>query len=319
MLEALDYSCATTLDATKTKPSHHATGHTSASHTFVPKTMFCRLGSIALSTGVHLPTRANVRDYTTYIMLPMTGSAAFESQGNKLEARAGHTGILLSDAKLISKTNNYSGVTICFDKVQLMKIAKMMACIQETADINFSHDRHLHLNPHPNFSFDMTLRHLHNLIVSNQSHPEILRLLGIEELFYRNIVLLLKPELLSHVLTPIKHPASRPHYTKIDAVCEYILANLRGVITLADLEAHSGLSVRTLQYQFKKRFNCTPVEWIRKERLKIVYLELLAPENKSTTIFCIALRCGFNHAGEFSKQFGMQYGASPSEVRARGY
>lgn len=283
--------------------------------------MFCRLSSISLSTGIHLSTCANFRDHANHVIIPMTGSVAFESQGCKLEARVGHTGVfLLSDATFISKTNNYTGITICFDKLQLIKTAKMMVRTQETTEINFSHDRHLHLNPHPNFSFDMTLRHLHGLIVSNQSHPEILRLLGLEELFYRNLVLLLKPDLLSHALAPVN--ATLPHrqqYTKIDVVCEYILANLRGVITLADLETHSGLSVRTLQYQFKKQFNCTPVEWIRKERLKIVYLELLAPENKSTTIFCIALRCGFNHAGEFSKQFGLQYGASPSEVRARGY
>ena len=288
-------------------------------HSLTSKSFYCHLGSITLSTGTHLPARANL-NHSNHIMLPITGSITYKNQSDILEARAGHTGILLSNAKFMSKTINYSGINVCFDNAQLTKMAKIMMRTQETVDINFFNERHLPLNAHPTFSFDMTLRHLHNVIMTNHAHPEILRLLGMEELFYRYIVFLLKPELLPPVFG--SEALVRPHSqggSKIDVVCDYILANLRGVITLSDLEAHSGLSVRTLQYQFKKRFHCTPVEWIRKERLKIVYLELLAPENKSTTIFCIALRCGFNHAGEFSKQFGLQYGASPSEVRSRGY
>jgi AraC-like DNA-binding protein len=303
-----------------TNKRHIAQGGTSTVPPYTSKSFCCHLGSITLSASANLPVSANVSHTASHIMLPITGSVAYENQGNKLEARAGHTGVFLSDAKFVSKTINYSGINVYFDKLQLIKTAKMMIGSQEASEINFSDNRHLHLNPHPTFSFDITLRHLHNVVINNHAHPEILRLLGMEDLFYRYMVFLLKPELLPSIFGPITSLPPIPRGdSKLDAVCDYILANLRGVITLPDLEAHSGLSVRTLQYQFKKRFNCTPVEWIRKERLKLVYLELLAPENKSTTIFCIALRCGFNHAGEFSKQFGLQYGASPSEVRSRGY
>jgi AraC-like DNA-binding protein len=289
-----------------------------ALHSHTSKSFCCHLGSITLSAGANFPI--NAPQMASHIMLPITGSVAYDAQGTKLEARAGHTGIFLSQATFLSKTMNYSGINVHFDKMQLIKTARIMIGSQEAAEINFANDRHLHLNPHPTFTFDMTLRHLHNVIINNHAHPEILRLLGIEDLFYRYMVFLLKPELLPSIFgSDTTSPVLPQGDSKLEGVCDYIIANLRSVITLPDLEKQSGMSVRTLQYQFKKRFNCTPVEWIRKERLKLVYLELLAPENKSTTIFCIALRCGFNHAGEFSKQFGLQYGASPSEVRSRGY
>jgi AraC-like DNA-binding protein len=301
------------------KSKRHVVESASTHSPYTSKSFYCHLGSITLSVGTNLPMDTHARQTMSRIMLPITGSVAYENQGNKLEARAGHTGIFLANAKFLSKTINYSGINVHFDKLQLMKTAKMMMGTQESAEINFSNERHLLLNPYPTFSFDIALKHLHSVIINNHAQPEILRLLGIEELFYRYMVFLLKPELLPPILGPLTDLPPQQGNSKLDAVCDYILTNLRGVITLPDLEAQCGLSVRTLQYQFKKRYHCTPVEWIRKERLKLVYLELLAPENKSTTIFCIALRCGFNHAGEFSKQFGLQYGASPSEVRSRGY
>ncbi|MEN9897285.1 MAG: hypothetical protein RLZZ66_934 [Pseudomonadota bacterium] len=304
-------------DSTKNKP--HVVESASTPSPYTSKAFYCHLGSITLSVGTNLPFDAHTKKNMSHIMLPLTGSVEYENQGNKLEARAGHTGIFLADAKFISKTTNYSGINVHFDKLQLLKTAKMMIDTQESTEINFFNERPFLLNPSPTFSFDMALRHLHSVIINNHAQPEILRLLGIEELFYRYMVFLLKPELLPSILGPLTALPPQQGQSKLDEVCDFILTNLRGVITLPDLEAQCGLSVRTLQYQFKKRYHCTPVEWIRKERLKLVFLELLAPENKSATIFCIALRCGFNHAGEFSKQFGLQYGASPSEVRSRGY
>lgn len=301
------------------KSKRHAVESASTHSPCPSKSFYCQLGSITLSVGSNLPLDAHTKKTMSHIMLPITGCVVYENQGNKLEARAGHTGIFLANAKFLSKTINYSGINVHFDQFQLMKTAKMIMGTQESAEINFSNERHLFLNPYPTFSFDIALKHLHSVIIHNHAQPEILRLLGMEELFYRYMVFLFKPELLPSILGPLTVLPPQQCLSKLDEVCDFILTNLRGVITLPDLEAQCGLSVRTLQYQFKKRYNCTPIEWIRKERLKLVYLELLAPENKSTTIFCIALRCGFNHAGEFSKQFGLQYGASPSEVRSRGY
>ena len=90
----------------------HITEGTSALHPYTSKSFCCHLGSITLSAGANLPMNANISHTASHIMLPITGSVAYENQGSKLEARAGHTGIFLSDAKFVSKTINYSGINI---------------------------------------------------------------------------------------------------------------------------------------------------------------------------------------------------------------
>jgi len=67
-----------------------------------------------------------------------------------------------------------------------------------------------------------------------------LALTGIDDLFYRNIVLMLKPDLF---LQQLEEQVKRQTRRELNHVCEYIQAHLASTLTLSELEKNSGLSV----------------------------------------------------------------------------
>ena len=84
----------------------------------------------------------------------------------------------------------------------------------------------------------------------------------------------------------------------------------------SDLEARSHYSRRALQYAFPARLDCTPKQWIRRQRLNLA-MEQLRQGEGHTSIRQLAHACGFPDPGNFSRAFQEQFGLMPSQVRRR--
>jgi AraC-like DNA-binding protein len=83
-------------------------------------------------------------------------------------------------------------------------------------------------------------------------------------------------------------------------------------LCLADLELRSGYTGRNLQRSFQKRFGCGPMQYLRKERLKIACHKLeSAPPG--THILDIAKACGYGSASSFSRDFKEAYSETPAK------
>ncbi|MEP9375080.1 AraC family transcriptional regulator [Aquabacter sp. CN5-332] len=157
--------------------------------------------------------------------------------------------------------------------------------------------------------FDMILRRLFAAVEHCIPEPEILDRSGLDDAISRTIVMLLKPE--AFVSQPSKRTTRRP---RLDDTCDYILANLDTKITLTMLEAASGLSPRALQYAFRERFECSPMQWVSERRLDAVRSQLLSAP-PGTSIHQIASRY-FGHLGDFSQKYKERFGETPSETLA---
>lgn len=100
----------------------------------------------------------------------------------------------------------------------------------------------------------------------------------------------------------------------IDQVCAYMYENLGEPLTLTGLEAVAGISVRSLQIEFKKRFQLSPLCWLREQRLLRAH-QLLTSKNEERPVSAIAKECGFTHFGRFSVSFRKKFGVSASALK----
>lgn len=90
-------------------------------------------------------------------------------------------------------------------------------------------------------------------------------------------------------------------------------------IALRDIAAAVGLSERGLQSAFRRRFDETPMERLRAERLDGARTDLRFAE-PGTHVRDIARRWRFGHFGRFAANYAERFGEAPSETlrRARG-
>jgi AraC-like DNA-binding protein len=100
---------------------------------------------------------------------------------------------------------------------------------------------------------------------------------------------------------------------------EYIEANWDQPLSIEDLAAAAGCSVRSLFRTFRQSRDYTPLEFARRLRLGHAR-RMLENADDSTTVTSVAFACGFNDLGRFSKDFTQAFGELPSLVlnRARG-
>ncbi|GJL83995.1 MAG: hypothetical protein DHS20C01_36290 [marine bacterium B5-7] len=92
---------------------------------------------------------------------------------------------------------------------------------------------------------------------------------------------------------------------------EYIQANFRAPITVADIAAATGVSLRSLQVGFKN-LGMTPRQYLTSVRLEHVH-EMLK-SGLFSDVTSVALQCGITHLGRFSQIYRERFGELPSET-----
>ncbi|MGV0834664.1 helix-turn-helix transcriptional regulator [Mycolicibacterium thermoresistibile] len=85
-------------------------------------------------------------------------------------------------------------------------------------------------------------------------------------------------------------------------------------ISVADIAVAVGVSVRALQYMFRRQLGTTPLAYLRQVRLERAHEDLQQADPAVTTVQDIATRWRFSHAGRFSVAYRQAYGASPSDT-----
>lgn len=99
--------------------------------------------------------------------------------------------------------------------------------------------------------------------------------------------------------------ADRPVRIAID----YIEANLRQKMEIAEIAAAAGVSVRALQIAFKRRLACSPVHYLIDRRLDRVHSALQSFDHR--TVRQIAQEWGFTHMSDFTRRYRMRFGHTP--------
>ena len=140
-----------------------------------------------------------------------------------------------------------------------------------------------------------------------------LELRRFEDGLLRMVVLLLLPELRS-ADSLLRGAAPSPEaLRKIQALLEWIEANLERPINLSDLEAQAYWSRRRLQEAFQGACGCSPMQWVRRRRLQRAMRRLTLPHH-GDTLATIGLSVGFSSAVAFNREFRRHYGCPPSAL-----
>jgi transcriptional regulator GlxA family with amidase domain len=96
-----------------------------------------------------------------------------------------------------------------------------------------------------------------------------------------------------------------------EVLIDWIEANCHRPLSLSDLEKQSHYSRRSLQYAFRQRFGCGPMQYIRRQRLALAKQRLLAPR-PGTTVTSVAQECGYLSVANFRRYYQQRFGETPS-------
>lgn len=124
-----------------------------------------------------------------------------------------------------------------------------------------------------------------------------------------------QPSTISHGLEIAEGQGLAPH--QLRRAVDFIKANLGDPLTLAQIAAEAGCSLRGLQMGFKRHYHCTPMQFLTRERLNHAHylLQSLPPDHR---VSAVAFDAGFSHLGRFSIAYRAAFGCSPRETLGRG-
>ncbi len=131
----------------------------------------------------------------------------------------------------------------------------------------------------------------------------------------RTALLVCHPHNFSEELTA---PAGQVLPRTIQHAVELIEAEPDRVVTVADVAAAAGLSVRAVEDGFKRHLGLSPMTYVRHTRLARAHSDLIEASPDSATVSQVASRWGFGHLGRFTEAYRKRYGRLPSQTLRAG-
>lgn len=251
------------------------------------------------------------RQYLT-LLLPLVGKAGSTVGGKTFDWGAGRAGMLLPDCdgRVIGTGEDRCMLQFRLNAEALEQTARAMrGASARPVNLRLDEARTIPLALHGK-PVDALLLHMGKIIDALDCDPDILTLQGHEDWFNRLIVGLLQTEALPEV-APARR-SGRPFRAQVVArLCDEMLASLGQKTTLTQLEQKSGYSARALQYAFKERFGCGPLEWLREQRLQQARRRLQSGDYQSITH--LAASCGLGAASQFCTAYKQRFGERPGQ------
>lgn len=114
---------------------------------------------------------------------------------------------------------------------------------------------------------------------------------------------------------PTAQDRTDAHSATLRRAVAYIEDHAHEPLSVADIAAAAHVTIRALQYAFRRHLDTTPLAYLRRVRLAHAHRELRAADpGTGTTVGDIAARWGFAHPGRFAALYREAYGTSPSRT-----
>ncbi|MFZ4626071.1 MAG: helix-turn-helix transcriptional regulator [Rhodoferax sp.] len=298
------------------RPGVNAYDPISSPNTFSCKFSSFKLASMQLTAIAMSPTfidRTGVQGAT--LMIPLSGGINYSVEGQPF-----HYGLSQGSLYLPQNSGQFRGgsdtihhLLLQFEPQLLEKTALAMLGLPANAaiDLQLENPRLTPLTV-AGQPFSTILQHLGKLIDLYQRDAKVLTQLGVQDILFRHIVMMLRPEVF---LSQIDLPRSNASAALVKQLCDYMHAHLDAGLTLTDLESFSGLSARSLQLAFKKQLGCSPMQWLTVQKLHNIRAKLASADtSESITSLAVAY---FPNLGDFARYYRRQFGELPSQTRAR--
>lgn len=95
---------------------------------------------------------------------------------------------------------------------------------------------------------------------------------------------------------------------------KFVAAHLGEAISTAAIAAAAGVSERSLYAGFRRFKMMTPMEFVKNQRLERARGILKGTDEPGLTVTQVALDCGFNHLGNFARDYRLRFGELPSKT-----
>lgn len=283
--------------------------------TFRHRAATLRLADLTLVASASTPVAvAAAESADTTLLFPLRGWSTSLIDGHEHRWAAGEAAMFLPGSRREGRSGVRSLLGISFDPDRLERTARAMLGRRgkRRLAIDLETPRPIPIHPARSPAGAM-LRTILPLVDLAGADESTLRLVGIDDMLYRLIALLLAPEALGEAFRPQRE--SRPA-AAVRRVTDHILAHLPGPIGLTDLERVSGLSSRSLQLAFRRVHGTSPGGWIRERRL-LMARERLENPAPADTVTAIAIASGFVRPGSFAAAYSARFGEPPSKTLAR--
>jgi len=288
-----------------------------SAHHFTSKVNTLKLHDLQVIAAAISPTYIDRNQtHNATLMVPLAGEF-----NNSLDGRQHLCGVGRGSMFFPQGSGQFKGggstrnlAAIQFDPQTLEKTARAMFGLpgQSAVDLKLQNPRVVPLTV-AGQSFGKVLQHIGALIDLHQRDARVLTQLGLQDMFYRHIALMMRP---NGLLAPASRPRTAADSAALVAqLCEYMRAHLDAGLTLSDLETFSGLSARSLQLAFKKQLGCGPMQWLTAQKLHKIHAKLICADGiESVTSLAVAY---FANLGDFARYYRRQFGELPSQTRAR--
>jgi AraC-like DNA-binding protein len=276
------------------------------------------LDGVSLMSASVSPTYVERKNNTVLtLLLPITGDPVCSAQvgADRVGWGLNQCGVLLpiTDERVIGTGGFRNQLMLQVDADCLQAQAHSMLGLRETS-ISLGTDTIKRLSlVHGRFSLLQPIIQTIPLLRDYLDQPAILNQLKINDFLLRWIVVMLRPELFLDASQVTENTVTSPDRW-VDRLCEFMAAHLSEPLALSDLERFSGMSTRSIQYAFKKTLDCSPMSWLREQRLGKAHQLLLS--HSDMNISQVAMACGFVSASLFASSYRQKYGVNPSQARS---
>jgi AraC-like DNA-binding protein len=253
----------------------------------------------------------------TIIVIPQMGASKSVSQdGRRSETWSAMAHAAFFPAGASGQTQLIDdcriATTVLFDARRLIETAHAMAGPQ-VCRLNLEAEIVLPMQL-GKISFFENLLAILKLVKDLQKHPVALENSLLDDLLYRQLVVLLNPGFFL-ATTQIHAQFSRSSRSIVE-LAEYLRFNLGQKITLTDMEKMTQLSARSLQYGFHKEYGCSPLAFLKNKRLEMAHARLRSGTG-NCNITELSYELGFSSASAFSIAYKKMYGQSPSVTQIK--
>lgn len=248
-----------------------------------------------------------------FVSIPFAGLARGESEGQVFPFMAGHKGLSFSETRGVEWTGETRSQLLLKLNINRLSLAAASMIGADNAEglLDITRGASLALRA-GGVDFSQAFRSICNLIDANVDKVSALEMLSIDDLVYRQCIFLLKPELLVREDgRSTRWNSGRP--AVIDELCDTIKARFDRPLSLTEMEKITGLSARTIQYAFRSRFGCSPMQWQRRERLLFAY-KALSGAREDVSMTQLAHACGYLSLPAFSTDYRKLFGETPSHT-----
>lgn len=275
------------------------------------------VNGLELAAAASSPMRLGIKTPTeTFLLVPFFGSTTLEIGKRRYHWGAAGQGLFLSNCDYRYGVTQTRSVLVA--RIDSNKLRSTISCMlgddEHRFDVCPGQARLLNLKQN-SIDFMVSFRHLCGYIDALAASPNLLERVGVDDWFYRQVACWLMPDLFEDGRLD-GGTSRRSSPSTIDAVCDAIRNRPSKPLTKTEMEKISGLSARALQYAFLKKFDCSPIEWQRRERLHLAY-ERLQTADTGLSITDLSLELGFSSPSRFAAYYRSQFGESPKETKKR--